>query len=223
MLGRFELLITFLGAWLLTAIISLILKRWRRSKLPAGTIAIDRFPPGIKDQLPGTHWSRLGVAAGLGVNSFLTILVFCVTIFDFWETTAMLIAFDLPLLVNWVGILGIWITYTWAIAVMYFNVNYIPATRPMQGKHALYRSDHEEYVLATGGPYRWVRHPMYVSKVFFGLFLFLATGIWLTVLTLVAVAFLPAQARGEEEMLHDLFGDVYDDYVARTGRFFPKI
>jgi len=64
---------------------------------------------------------------------------------------------------------------------------------------------------------------MYVSKVLLGLFIFLATGIWLTVFTLIAVVSLPAQARGEEKMLHDMFGKVFDDYAAKTGRFLPKI
>lgn len=207
----------------MSAIISAILKRRSRERLPAGAIPADTFPPDFKDQLPGSAWSRLGVTVGMGMNSFLTLLIFFVIIFDLWEITATLIAFNLTLPVNWVGILGIWITYAWAVAVMYYNVNYIPVTRPMQGERALYTSDREEYALATGGPYRWVRHPMYVSKMFFGLFLFLATGIWLTVITLVAAASLPAQVRGEEEMLHELFGDVYDDYAARTGRFFPKV
>ncbi|MHA2433947.1 MAG: methyltransferase family protein [Candidatus Thorarchaeota archaeon] len=223
MLGRYELLISFFGAWLASAIVSFALKNWRGSRLPAGAIPTSRFPPDTKDQLPGTPWSRAGVAIGMGVNSFLTIVVFFVIISDLWDMIAPLIAFDLPLSVNWIGILGIWGTYAWAVAVMYYNVNYIPATRPMQGNHALYGSNQQEYVLATEGPYKWVRHPMYVSKMIFGLFLFLATGIWLTFLTLIAVVSLPTQARGEEEMLHDLFGDVYDDYAARTGRFFPKV
>jgi protein-S-isoprenylcysteine O-methyltransferase Ste14 len=223
LLGRFELLAGFLGAWLVSAAALGVLERLRVNKLPNGAITASKITANSRAKAPGTRWSRIGVAAGTGVNSFLTLLIFFLLIFDLWNVVAPYIAFDLPALVNWAGIVGILWADLWGTAVMYYNVNYIPATRAMDGRQALYGSKHRRYVLATGGPYKWVRHPMYVSKILLGLFIFLATGIWLTMFTLIAVVSLPAQARGEEQMLHNLFGRKFDDYAARTGRFLPRI
>lgn len=223
MLTRCELLVWFLGAWLASAVVYGLLKRRLGTRLPSGAVAISSPQADIGDRLPGTQWSRSGIIVGMGVNSFLTIFVLFLTIFDLWSKVAPLIAVDLPALINWIGIAGIWVTDAWSVAVTYYNVNYVPANRPMREGSALLGSGHDSYILATGGPYRWIRHPMYVGKILFGLFLFLATGIWLTVFSLIAVASLPAQTRGEDKLLHDLFGPTFDDYVARTGRFLPKI
>jgi protein-S-isoprenylcysteine O-methyltransferase Ste14 len=223
LLDRFQLLVGFLGAWLVSAAALGVLKRLRGNELPNGAITASKIAANSRVKAPGTRWSRMGVATGMGVNSILTFLIFFLLIFDLWNVVTPFIAFDLPIIVNWIGMVGIWWADLWAVAVMYYNVNYVPATRIMEGQRALLGSRRRRYVLATGGPYKWVRHPMYVSKILLGLFIFLATGIWLTIFALIAVVSLPAQARGEEEMLHSLFGRKFDDYAARTGRFLPRI
>jgi len=82
----------------------------------------------------------------------------------------------------------------------------------------------KEHTLVTTGPYQWVRHPFYdtaalgivaTSLVSANLFL-LVTG------TLVLILLI-ARTRTEEEKLLDRFGDSYRAYMARTGKFFPKI
>jgi protein-S-isoprenylcysteine O-methyltransferase Ste14 len=211
-----------MGAWLVSAMALVVLKRKRGGRLPSGAIALKNPMPLSKSKPPGTGWSRAGIVIGMGVNSFLTFFIFSVYILDLWNVVAPYIAVELPTVINWIGVLAIWGNYVWGTAVTYYNVNYVPANRSMEGKRALFKSEQKTYVLATGGPYRWVRHPMYVSKILFGLFLFLTTGVWLTVFTIVAVIALPAQAKGEEEALHRMFGVIYDDYAAGTGRFFPR-
>ena len=223
MLTRYELLIWFFGAWFASAIAYAVIKKTRGTRLPAGAIEANRPQADLENHLPGTSWSRVGVIAGMGVNSFLTVALLFLCAFDLWNSAIPYIAVDLPTSINWAGIAGVWMTDMWAVAVMYYNVNYIPANRPMREQSALMGSGFSRYVLATGGPYKWIRHPMYVSKILLGLFIFLATGIWLTVFTCLAVVSLPAQARGEEKMLHDLFGETFDNYAARTGRFLPRI
>ena len=82
----------------------------------------------------------------------------------------------------------------------------------------------EEHTLVTFGPYRWVRHPMYT--VFFiqavGILLLTANwfigGIYLLGLTLVVVS----RTRNEEAAMIEKFGNDYQTYMARTGRFLPK-
>ena len=99
------------------------------------------------------------------------------------------------------------------VGVYYYNVNYTPLYKPMP----------KTYVLATGGPYRLVRHPMYVSYLGETLFIFLTTGIWLIAVTAIGWVSLPRQVREEEEELSVLFGEAYSQYAAATGRLFPRL
>ena len=78
--------------------------------------------------------------------------------------------------------------------------------------------------LVTGGPYRWIRHPMYSAA----LLLIVAA----TLLTANAIvlggglgmfALLAARSRVEERRLVEKFGDDYRAYQARTGRFVPRL
>jgi len=79
--------------------------------------------------------------------------------------------------------------------------------------------------LITQGAFRYARHPLYASFLLsfdFGLALYLDN--WIYVLW--AVAQFPlwhANVAGEERLMHDTFGNAYQDYCARTGRFFPKV
>lgn len=79
-------------------------------------------------------------------------------------------------------------------------------------------------ILATEGPYSYVRHPQYVGFVLVLLgFLFQ----WPTVLTLAMFPFLLLMywrlALSEEREVEAEFGDVYRRYAARTPRFIPNL
>ena len=78
------------------------------------------------------------------------------------------------------------------------------------------------YVLATGGPYKYIRHPMYIAKALLVIFFFLATGIWLSLLGALSWIGLSSQAKMEEEALLKKFGKEYQEYIKNTGRLFPK-
>ena len=56
-------------------------------------------------------------------------------------------------MVNWIGIAGMWLLYALGASILMYNVNFTPCTQPMKAR----------YVLATGGPYSYVRHPVYLS------------------------------------------------------------
>lgn len=77
--------------------------------------------------------------------------------------------------------------------------------------------------LALTGPYRYVRHPIYLSCSM------IAIGFFLAVLNLMALApllIIPAQARmadAEEEILVQRFGGKYVEYQRRTGKMFPRV
>lgn len=83
------------------------------------------------------------------------------------------------------------------------------------------RSNH---TLVTGGPYRWIRHPLYS----FGLLAFggiaLTTASWAVLVPFIgAYALLVIRTRTEEANLVDRFGDEYRRYMRRTGRFTPRL
>jgi protein-S-isoprenylcysteine O-methyltransferase Ste14 len=83
---------------------------------------------------------------------------------------------------------------------------------------------HGDHELVDSGPYRIVRHPLYVATI--GVFVGLGAtlGHWLS----VAFAMLPAGAlihriRVEEAMLGEALGESYDAYRRRTRRLVPGV
>jgi protein-S-isoprenylcysteine O-methyltransferase Ste14 len=82
----------------------------------------------------------------------------------------------------------------------------------------------EGHTLATGGPFRFVRHPIYAGLNL----LALGTAIWIPtpilwgafVLMLVGS---DLRGRAEEKLLIRAFGTAYADYCTRTRRFVPGI
>jgi protein-S-isoprenylcysteine O-methyltransferase Ste14 len=81
----------------------------------------------------------------------------------------------------------------------------------------------EQHRLVTGGPYTWMRHPMYTSMFCVGIALGLLTANWCFVLFAVAmIAGFVLRAPREERMMLQAFGEEYRVYMQRTGRFFPK-
>jgi protein-S-isoprenylcysteine O-methyltransferase Ste14 len=78
--------------------------------------------------------------------------------------------------------------------------------------------------LVTGGPYRWVRHPFYLTFAIgvSGVTLLTANAF---LATAGAAAFLVIVARTsiEEQKLIERFGGDYLDYMRQTGRFLPRM
>ncbi len=78
--------------------------------------------------------------------------------------------------------------------------------------------------LVTTGPYRWVRHPFYVSTALLILGVSLLTANWfIAACGVVVVSLLVLRTPTEEQKLIERFGDAYRQYIATTGRFFPKL
>jgi protein-S-isoprenylcysteine O-methyltransferase Ste14 len=74
------------------------------------------------------------------------------------------------------------------------------------------------------GPYRKVRHPMYTVFIVFTISIAIITANVLCIIfsLLISCSF-PSIAKSEELMLIDAFGDEYNSYMGRTGRFFPPL
>ena len=80
-------------------------------------------------------------------------------------------------------------------------------------------SDHQ---LATGGPFQYVRHPIYLGLdlLALGSALWVPTPIlWVSVVLMVLGSDL--RGRAEERLLTTRFGAEYTGYLARTRRFIP--
>lgn len=78
--------------------------------------------------------------------------------------------------------------------------------------------------LVTHGPYRWVRHPFYVTTALVMFSVTLLTANWLIGIgSIVVLAMLAIRTPKEEQMLVERFGQQYLDYMSRTNRFLPRI
>ena len=84
------------------------------------------------------------------------------------------------------------------------------------------RKGHE---IIKHGVYRYIRHPMYSAIWLFSIAQGLLLENWLAGWSVVlAIAFLYfLRTPKEEEMMIDHFGSAYKDYMAATGRLFPRI
>jgi len=76
----------------------------------------------------------------------------------------------------------------------------------------------------SGGLYRFIRHPQYVSLAILGLGTFLVYPRFIILITFVSMIFIYTYlARMEEKECLEKFGGSYADYMATTGMFFPRL
>jgi protein-S-isoprenylcysteine O-methyltransferase Ste14 len=80
------------------------------------------------------------------------------------------------------------------------------------------------HTLVTSGPYRWVRHPFYLSGALLVIAGSLITANWFPALAgSIAIALLVIRTDKEEANLIARFGEDYREYMNRTGRFVPRV
>ena len=149
------------------------------------------------------------VLLGMGIGELILVLCVVAAIFNIWDNIAFYLAIELPELYKILGIMLFWTHSLWGVWVLSFNVNYTPLNKSIVGR----------YVCATQGPYKLTRHPMYLIKGILPLIIFLMTGIWISLLGLMAWIGLPQQMKNEEDFLSVTFGQAYDEYMQHTPRF----
>jgi protein-S-isoprenylcysteine O-methyltransferase Ste14 len=83
----------------------------------------------------------------------------------------------------------------------------------------------DSQTLVTGGPYRWIRHPMYTAFYLLHIATFFLTANWfIGVSWMVGLTVIIAlRVRREEAMMINRFGEQYRLYMQQTGRFLPAI
>ena len=219
MIGRIEFLLAFLVPMILEGAVMLYTRRKNRDKLPPGSYLVETAPNLAEEETPGTTWSRYGGFIGHWIGDLsifglvvIHILSYIFPSIDLYTYVSPLII-DLPPIVNWIGIAGMWLVLALGAWTLMYNVNFTPCTQPMKAR----------YVLATGGPYSYVRHPVYLGEYLGTIFALLATGVWINVFGVVSWFALIEQAKAEEVSLERRFGKIYKDYMEKTGRFLPKL
>lgn len=86
-------------------------------------------------------------------------------------------------------------------------------------------SDFVPTSLTIDGPYRFVRHPFYVSYLLYHLGNAAGTLSWLPwgMLAVLTAVYAVAARNEEEHLIKGDYADAYGAYRRRTGMFFPKI
>ena len=121
---------------------------------------------------------------------------------------------SLPLSLRWAGV-GVLIAAAplviWTLRCLGTNLTDTVVTR-------------QQHTLVTHGPYRWVRHPFYIGAAMLTTAIALITANWfLLVIGTMVIAVLAVRTRIEEDNLIARFGNDYQQYMRRTGRFLPRI
>lgn len=81
-----------------------------------------------------------------------------------------------------------------------------------------------EHSLVTSGPYRWVRHPLYLACGLGVVGGSVATANWFfAIVGTIVLTLLVRRTRIEEARLVERFGDEYRNYMRHVGRFLPWI
>lgn len=82
----------------------------------------------------------------------------------------------------------------------------------------------KEHELITEGPYRWLRHPMYLGLIVFPMGVGLVFGSWIGIaLPLLLVGVFIWRIGDEEKLLRQEFGERWDTYCQHTWRFIPYL
>lgn len=124
-------------------------------------------------------------------------------------------SFPLPTWVRWFGF-GVW-------AISMPILWWIEISLGKNFNTTLHLRD--EHTLVTSGPYKYIRHPMYAAQIPLILCWLPASGNWLVGLPgligglLVFILRIPQ----EEKVMLERFGQAYQDYMDRTGRFLPRL
>ena len=81
----------------------------------------------------------------------------------------------------------------------------------------------EDHHLVTTGPYARIRHPLYTAMFGYGTSLALVTANWVFIIfAVMIIAGSAARVPKEEQMMIKEFGEEYEAYMQKTGKFFTK-
>jgi protein-S-isoprenylcysteine O-methyltransferase Ste14 len=132
-------------------------------------------------------------------------------------------------LVVWTGDSFVWHRTTFLAGIVPLPIRLaalalalVTATLLVRSGHTVVDSGHRRAGVVSSGPFRYVRHPLYLGSILFYVGLASSTGS-LVALTLTGIifAFYDHIARYEEQWLEARYGEAYRSYRNRTGRWWP--
>ncbi len=165
---------------------------------------------GVLNQLSHEVRGLLFLRAALGLVFYSMLIAWM-----FWQRAFAWSYFPAPLPVRWTAVallvpaLAFFAWSFWSLGVNY------------RGGIGLYNA-HE---LVTSGPYRWIRHPIYLAFIGIMLLVLLVSANWVLgvagVLLVVSIA--AGRIPAEERQLHERFGPAWESYRDGTGRWVPRL
>ncbi len=191
---------TFRLALLVIVLFGLPIPVYHRLRSHATREPLDRRKEGLFILLT---LRPLGLAMWVGVIAFLIDPSYMA-----WSSV------PLPAWMRWAGV-GVCAMggglLTWTLGCLGKNLTDTVVTR-------------REHTLVTGGPYRYVRHPFYDAAALFVFGISLLAANWFFFVVGVAgLCLLVLRTRTEEGYLLARFGESYQAYRDRTGRFLPRL
>jgi protein-S-isoprenylcysteine O-methyltransferase Ste14 len=166
----------------------------------------------LPNQKAVEHEGGLGAIA-LRALFFFALLAFLVMYFLGAEWINKL-NFRLPAWIHWLGFgLGITSVFFWTWTQIHLDTQW-SAQLQLTRQHRL----------VTSGPYAHIRHPLYLAMFGWCAALVLLTANWVFVgIFGLSIAGVIWRVPKEEQMMLDAFGEKYQIYMERTGRFIPKL
>jgi protein-S-isoprenylcysteine O-methyltransferase Ste14 len=100
---------------------------------------------------------------------------------------------------------------------------FVYAMRNLDRQYTPAHAAHLPTAIVTGGPYRYIRHPVYTANLLMTGGLLLASGsLWLGLNLAILIVYYYFAMNSEERSIAARFPE-YRDYAARTGRLFPRV
>ena len=92
-----------------------------------------------------------------------------------------------------------------------------------RGLSIVFGEEREEPAVITKGVFGVVRHPIYLAEILLYLgFLILSTSLAAGAVWVVAIGFLNYISRHEEHLLHERFGEEYEQYMRQVPMWIPR-
>lgn len=145
------------------------------------------------------------------IFAFLVVFLVMYTINMKWID---IYAFTLPTWLRWTGFgLGLLSVAFWTWTQIHLDTQW---SAQLQLR--------KEHRLITSGPYARIRHPLYSAMFSWGIALALLNANWIFVaLAILMIAGILVHIPREEKLMLEAFGDEYQAYIRRTGKYFPRL
>ncbi len=171
----------------------------------------------VRSWLHRRRTGRLPISGGAGMSGWVALGALALV---FVAGPVVDLAFDLPRILHgeWAKALGLTLSIAGLAALLW--------SQSSMGENLRIGVDPAERTdLVTGGPFRWVRNPIYSAMLVYGV------GVLALVPNVVSLSAFALLALGldlhvrlvEEPYLRTTHGPAYADYASRVGRFIPGI